>query len=58
MFVEVGYRPIVYSTVDNANSNDVAIDYVKKNTKERDSTILGGEFMYVRCCAHILNLIV
>ena len=43
---------------DNASSNDVAIDYVKKKTKERDNSILGGEFMYMRCCAHILNLIV
>ena len=45
-------------TVDNASSNEVAIDYVKKKTKERDSSMLGGEFMHMRCCAHILNLIV
>ena len=43
--------------MDNASSNNVAIDYVKKKTKERDSSILGGEFMHMRCCAHILNLI-
>ena len=29
-------------TVDNASSNDVAIDYVKKKTKESDSSILSG----------------
>ncbi|KAL4600243.1 hypothetical protein ACB092_11G184500 [Castanea dentata] len=45
-------------TADNASSNDVAIDYVKKKTKEKDSSILGGEFMHMRCCAHTLNLIV
>ena len=45
-------------TTDNASSNEVAIDYVKKKTKERDSSILGGEFMHMRCYAHILNLIV
>ena len=45
-------------TADNASFNDVAIDYVKKKTKERDSSMLGGEFMHMRCCAHILNLIV
>ena len=45
-------------TMDNANSNDVAIDYVKKKTNERNSSILGGEFMHMRCCAYILNLIV
>ena len=45
-------------TANNASSNDVTIDYVKKKTKERDSSILGGEFMHMHCYAHILNLIV
>ena len=44
-------------TMDNASSNEVGIDYVKKKTKERDSSVLGGEFMHIRCCAHTLNLI-
>ena len=43
---------------DNASSNDVAIDYVKKKTKERDNSILDGEFMHMHCCVHILNFIV
>ena len=34
-------------TVDNVKSNEVAIDYVKKKTKERDSSILGGEFIHI-----------
>ena len=29
-------------TLDNASSNDVAIDYVKKKTKEIDSSILSS----------------
>ena len=45
-------------TENNASSNDVAIDYVKKKIKERDSSILGGEFMHMCYCVHILNLIV
>ena len=44
--------------MDNAISNDVVIDYVKKKTKERDSSILGGEFIHMSCYAHILNLMV
>ena len=44
-------------TADNASSNEVAIDYVKKKTKKIDSSILGGESMHMCCCAHILNLI-
>ena len=45
-------------TVDNASSNDVAISYLKEATNMRKCTILGNEFVHVRCCAHILNLIV
>ena len=45
-------------TANNASSNDVAINYMKKKTKERDKSILAGEFMHMRCCPHILNLIV
>ena len=30
-------------TADNVSSNDTAIDYVKKKTKERDSSILGSD---------------
>ena len=42
-----GIDQLFTTTVDNAISNDVAIDYVKKKTKERDSSILGGEFMHI-----------
>ena len=58
MFVEVGINRLFTITAENASSNDVAIDYVKKKTKERDSSILGGEFMHMHYCARILNLIV
>ena len=44
-------------TTDNASFTGMTIDYVKKKTKEIDSTILDGEFMHM-CCVHILNLIV
>ncbi|XP_038896277.1 zinc finger BED domain-containing protein RICESLEEPER 2-like [Benincasa hispida] len=43
-------------TVDNASSNDTAIAYLKKHFKH--GLVLDGEFLHVRCCAHILNLIV
>ena len=45
-------------TVDNASSNDVAICYLKEATNRLKCTLLGNEFVHVRCCAHILNLIV
>ncbi|KAL0009737.1 hypothetical protein SO802_004845 [Lithocarpus litseifolius] len=45
-------------TLDNASSNDVAISYLKEATNIWKGTVLGNEFVHVRCCAHILNLIV
>ena len=45
-------------TVENASSNDLAISYLKEVTNRWKGTILGNEFVHVRCCAHILNLIV
>ena len=56
--LEWGIDSIFTVTVDNATSNDGALDYLKRRTKDGKSTILENEFMHVRCCAHILNLIV
>ncbi|KAL4394409.1 hypothetical protein AHAS_Ahas02G0149100 [Arachis hypogaea] len=45
-------------TVDNATSNDGAILYLKKRLNAWNSLILKGDYLHMRCCAHILNLIV
>ncbi|XP_073017778.1 zinc finger BED domain-containing protein RICESLEEPER 2-like [Primulina eburnea] len=45
-------------TVDNASSNDVAVYNFKKKMANWDSTILKGEYIHMRCVAHIINLIV
>uniref|UniRef100_A0A9I9E6V3 HAT C-terminal dimerisation domain-containing protein n=1 Tax=Cucumis melo TaxID=3656 RepID=A0A9I9E6V3_CUCME len=45
-------------TVDNASSNDATIAYLVKKFKGRNELVLDGEFIHIRCCAHILNLIV
>ncbi|KAL0291119.1 UNVERIFIED_CONTAM: Zinc finger BED domain-containing protein DAYSLEEPER [Sesamum angustifolium] len=55
--VEWNIEDILTLTVDNASSNDLAIDYLKRNTKWKRS-ILDNRFLHVRCCAHIVNLIV
>ena len=44
-------------TVDNASSNDIAISYLKESTNMWKGIVLGNEFVHVRCCAYILNLI-
>ncbi|KAK9277901.1 hypothetical protein L1049_027458 [Liquidambar formosana] len=45
-------------TVDNASSNDITFKLLKKRCKDWRGTILGHEFLHMRCCAYILNLIV
>ncbi|KAJ4783123.1 hypothetical protein LUZ62_034369 [Rhynchospora pubera] len=45
-------------TLDNASSNDRAACMLKCNFEEREKLHFGGLFFHVRCCAHILNLIV
>ncbi|KAF7141255.1 hypothetical protein RHSIM_Rhsim06G0136800 [Rhododendron simsii] len=56
--LEWNIRGIFTITVDNASSNAMAIKYLVKKTKDWEGTILGHDYLHVRCCAHILNLIV
>lgn len=44
-------------TVNNATSNDVALNHFKKFLRGRDA-IFDSKYIHVRCCAHILNLII
>jgi hypothetical protein len=55
---EWGIDSIFIITVGNASSNDVDIEYMKTKVKDKKFTILGGEFLHMRCAAHILNLVV
>ena len=45
-------------TMDNASSNLTTIKFLQMVTKDWNGTVLGNEFMHMRCCAYILNLIV
>ncbi|CAL5212803.1 unnamed protein product [Lathyrus oleraceus] len=45
-------------TVDNASSNDVGIQHLKRWLHSQNDIVLNGEYLHTRCCAHILNLIV
>ncbi|KAH9650061.1 BED-type domain-containing protein [Citrus sinensis] len=58
---EWGIERVCAIIVDNASGNDIAIDSVKNQMlmwKNVDALVLQGDYMHVRCCAHILNLIV
>ncbi|XP_054795833.1 zinc finger BED domain-containing protein RICESLEEPER 2-like [Prosopis cineraria] len=45
-------------TVDNASSNDTALASLKGVLRHWNGLVCDGEFLHLRCCAHILNLIV
>ena len=34
------------------------IDYLRRETNDRVDSLVGCKFFHIRCCAHILNLIV
>ncbi|XP_074288618.1 zinc finger BED domain-containing protein RICESLEEPER 2-like [Silene latifolia] len=41
-------------TLDNASSNDSMVDFLKPDL----NLMCNGEYFHIRCCAHILNVIV
>ena len=48
-------------TVDNATANDITVGYITMQLliwRNDYALVLAGQYMHVRCCAHILNLIV
>ncbi|KAL5789667.1 hypothetical protein ACOSQ2_004555 [Xanthoceras sorbifolium] len=49
-------RKLYVITVDNCSTNDSMIDKIKN--KFSDALLLGGKLFHLRCCAHILNLVV
>ena len=55
---EWGVDGIFTLTTDNASSNDTTIKFLQTVTKDWKGIVLEHEFLHMRCCAHILNLIV
>ena len=45
-------------TLDNASSNEAFVNTLKTQLNLRNALLNKGEFFHIRCCAHILNLIV
>lgn len=45
-------------SVDNALANDSCIDIMKDTFSLTKRLICGGKLFHVRCCAHILNIMV
>lgn len=53
-----GIQKVFTMTVDNASSNDTCIAHLKKRLSKKQAFVLDGDFFHIRCCAHILNLVV
>ncbi|XP_027168887.1 zinc finger BED domain-containing protein RICESLEEPER 2-like [Coffea eugenioides] len=45
-------------SVDNASNNDVAIRILRDDISRSKKLLCDGKLFHVRCCAHILNLVV
>jgi hypothetical protein len=57
--VDWGIEGKIFSlTLDNASANDNMQDTLSKKLVNSNGLVCGGEFFHVRCCAHVLNLIV
>ncbi|KAK3225357.1 hypothetical protein Dsin_005219 [Dipteronia sinensis] len=60
VLLNLGIDRIFTITMDNASSNKTTILYVKRKLKSwnADGLILDGNYLHLRCCAHIVNFIV
>ena len=56
--MEYGIDNILTVTVDNASSKNLTIKYLKRVTSGWATNIMSTDFMHIRCCTHIINLIV
>jgi hypothetical protein len=59
MLEELRIETKVFSiTLDNASSNDVCVGLLRNQLNIKKALLCEGEFFHIRCCAHILHLIV
>jgi len=56
--LEWGIEKVFTITMDNASANDTAVGFLKKRLKNWNGLVYDGDYLHVRCCAHILNLVV
>ncbi|XP_057734453.1 zinc finger BED domain-containing protein RICESLEEPER 2-like [Arachis stenosperma] len=57
--IEWGIESKIYSiSVDNASYNDSCLRTLKDMISRHRKLLCGGKLFHVRCCAHILNLLV
>ncbi|GAB2281627.1 hypothetical protein Dimus_039485 [Dionaea muscipula] len=55
---DLGIGKVFSIIVDNASSNNAAIDHMKKKFKSKNTLIVDERYLHLRSACHILNLIV
>ena len=59
MLKDYGIENKVFSqTLDNTYADDVSIEVLCGQLNIKSALMLDGEFLHIRCCTHIVNLIV
>ena len=59
LFCEWGVENKVFSvTLDNAAANAVSVDMLREQLNLKGVLLCNGDLFHMRCCAHVLNLIV
>ncbi|KAF7844380.1 zinc finger BED domain-containing protein RICESLEEPER 2-like [Senna tora] len=56
--IEWGIEKVFTITVHNASLNDVVVSYLRGKINGWNGSVLRGDYLHVRCVAHILNLVV
>ncbi|XP_047049261.1 zinc finger BED domain-containing protein RICESLEEPER 2-like [Lolium rigidum] len=56
--LDSGIENVTAITMEDASSNDMAIEYIRTALKNRGASILQGRYLHMRCSAHIVNLVV
>ncbi|XP_031269035.1 zinc finger BED domain-containing protein RICESLEEPER 2-like [Pistacia vera] len=56
--IDWGISKVFTVTIDNASSKDVGIFYLQHRLERWNGSVLNGEFIHMRCCAHLLSLTV
>ncbi|KAF5778559.1 putative ribonuclease H-like superfamily [Helianthus annuus] len=51
-------KKLLSLTLDNASANDICVNILRSQLKLKDALVYDGALFHIRCCAHILNLIV
>lgn len=58
MFGGLGLEKVFSITVDNASANDGTISYTRWAMNNAKTNIAEGQYIHMRCAAHVINLIV